>query len=94
MKLKNILTFLFSLFIFTGCSTVEKSEFIEERNKKLELLSLLENFSDSRIKDVGIIFRSICIKVSSEKVFKDLDKRYKDLINQNMINLGLLVYEK
>ena len=34
MKLKNILTFLFSLFIFTGCSTVEKSEFIEERNKK------------------------------------------------------------
>tara|TARA_R100000773_G_C4203477_1_gene105105 strand:+ start:350 stop:961 length:612 start_codon:yes stop_codon:yes gene_type:complete len=24
----------------------------------------------------------------------NLDKRYKDLINQNMINLGLLVYEK
>ena len=38
MKLKNILTFLFSLFIFTGCSTVEKSEFIEERNKKLDSL--------------------------------------------------------
>ena len=38
MKLKNILTFLFSLFIFMGCSTVEKSEFIEERNKKLDSL--------------------------------------------------------
>ena len=38
MKLKNILTFLFSLFIFIGCSTVEKSEFIEERNKKLDSL--------------------------------------------------------
>ena len=38
MKLKNILTFLFSLFIFLGCSNVEKSEFIEERNKKLDSL--------------------------------------------------------
>ena len=38
MKLKNILTFLFSLFIFMGCSNVEKSEFIEERNKKLDSL--------------------------------------------------------
>tara|TARA_B100001989_G_scaffold78959_1_gene54422 strand:- start:4425 stop:4682 length:258 start_codon:yes stop_codon:yes gene_type:complete len=38
MKLKNILTFLLSLFIFMGCSAVEKSEFIEERNKKLDSL--------------------------------------------------------
>ena len=38
MKLKNILTFLLSLFLFTGCSTIEKSEFIEERNKKLDSL--------------------------------------------------------
>jgi ABC-type Fe3+-citrate transport system substrate-binding protein len=38
MKLKNILTFLLSLFIFIGCSTVEKSEFLEERDKKLDSL--------------------------------------------------------
>jgi ABC-type Fe3+-citrate transport system substrate-binding protein len=38
MKLKNILTFLFSLFIFIGCSSVEKSEFLEERDKKLDSL--------------------------------------------------------
>ena len=36
MKLKNILTFLLSLFIFLGCSSTEKTEFLEERKKKLD----------------------------------------------------------
>ena len=39
MKLKNILTFLFSLFIFLGCSSTEKTEFLEERKKKLDALN-------------------------------------------------------
>jgi len=39
MKLKNILTFLLSLFIFLGCSSTEKTEFLEERKKKLDSLN-------------------------------------------------------
>ena len=39
MKLKNILTFLLSLFIFLGCSSTEKTEFLEERKKKLDALN-------------------------------------------------------
>ena len=39
MKLKNILTFLFSLFIFLGCSSTEKAEILEDRKKKLDSLN-------------------------------------------------------
>ena len=39
MKLKNILTFLLSLFIILGCSSTEKTEFLEERKKKLDALN-------------------------------------------------------
>ena len=39
MKLKNILTFLLSLFIFLGCSSTEKTEYLEERKKKLDALN-------------------------------------------------------
>ena len=39
MILKNILTFLLSLFIFLGCSSTEKTEFLEERKKKLDALN-------------------------------------------------------
>ena len=38
MKLKNILTFLFSIFIFMGCSSVEKTENQKEREMKLNSL--------------------------------------------------------
>ena len=39
MKLKNILTFLFLIFIFIGCSNVEKSEIQKEREMKLDSLN-------------------------------------------------------
>ena len=39
MKLKNILTFFISLFIFVGCSSVEKTDQQEEREKKLNSLN-------------------------------------------------------
>ena len=67
--------------LFGGCI----SKNVKENETKLELLSLLENFADSRIKDVGIIFRSICIKSSPEKILKDLslwdkkDNRLREL---------------
>ena len=39
MKLKNILTFFISLFIFVGCSSVEKTDQQEERKNKLNSLN-------------------------------------------------------
>ena len=79
MKLKNILTFLFSLFIFTGCSTVEKSEFIEERNKKLDSLKEECDFVTIEYSFPDNIY--ICHKTPSrikddapEKLTKDLEK--------------------
>ncbi len=39
MKLKNILTFLLSLFILLSCSSTEKTEYLEERKKKLDALN-------------------------------------------------------
>ena len=39
MKLKNILTFLLSLFILLSCSSTEKTEYLEERKKKLNALN-------------------------------------------------------
>ena len=66
----------------------------QEKETKLKLLSLLENFVDSRLKDVGIIFRSICIKSSSEKILKDLSaqlRKYKDVFDNKNDSICQLV---
>ena len=70
------------------------SKNVKEKETKLELLSLLENFADSRIKDVGIIFRSICIKSSPEKILKDLKeqlRKYKDVFDNKNDSICQLV---
>ena len=70
------------------------SKNVKEKETKLELLSLLENFVDSRIKDVGIIFRSICIKSSPEKILKDLKeqlRKYKDVFDNKNDSICQLV---
>lgn len=70
------------------------SKNVKEKETKLELLSLLENFADSRIKDVGIIFRSICRKSSPEKILKDLKeqlRKYKDVFDNKNDSICQLV---
>ena len=70
------------------------SKNVKEKETKLELLSLLENFADSRIKDVGIIFRSICIKSSPEKILEDLKeqlRKYKDVFDNKNDSICQLV---
>ena len=70
------------------------SKNVKEKETKLELLSLLENFADSRIKDVGIIFRSICTKASSEKILKDIKeqlRKYKDVFDNKNDSICQLV---
>ena len=61
MKLKNILTFLFSLFIFLGCSSTEKAEILEERKKKLDSLNEECDFAtieNSFPEDIYICYKS------------------------------------
>jgi len=70
------------------------SKNVKEKETKLELLNLLQNFEDSRIKDVGIIFRSICIKSSPEKILKDLKeqlRKYKDVFDKKNDSICQLV---
>ena len=70
------------------------SKNVKKKETKLELLSLLQNFADSRIKDVGIIFRSICIKSSPEKILKDLKeqlRKYKDVFDNKNDSICQLV---
>ena len=70
------------------------SKNIKEKESKLELLSLIENFEDSRIKDVGIIFRSVCVKSSLEKILKDLKEqilRYKYVFDHKKDSICQLV---
>ena len=70
------------------------SKNVKEKETKLELLNLLQNFEDSRIKDVGIIFRSICIKSSPEKILKDLKeqlRKYKDVFDNKNDSICQLV---
>ena len=61
MKLKNILTFFISLFIFTGCSSVEKTDQQEERKKKLDSLNEECDFAtveNSFPEDIYICYKS------------------------------------
>ena len=63
------------------------SKIIKDKNRRLELLELVENFGDSRIKNVGIIFRSICLDSSSKKILKDLSEQL--LKHHNVFNSKL-----
>ena len=47
------------------------SKNIKEK-RRLELLNILDDFEDVRIKEVGIIFRSLCISSQSEMIINDL----------------------
>jgi len=79
MKLKNILTFLFSIFILMGCSSVEKTENQKEREMKLNSLRKECDFATverSFPEDVYICYKTPSrIKDDApEKVTKDIEK--------------------
>tara|TARA_X000000950_G_scaffold289151_1_gene410247 strand:+ start:4417 stop:4674 length:258 start_codon:yes stop_codon:yes gene_type:complete len=76
MKLKNILTFLFSLFIFLGCSSTEKAEILEERKKKLDSLNEECNFATveySFPEDIYICYKSPT-RIKDNKSEEEIEK--------------------
>lgn len=73
---------------------VSFSKNIKDKKRRLDLLNLIESFEDSSIKNVGIIFRSICTKALSEKILKDLKEqllRYKDVYDHKKDSICKLV---
>ena len=67
---------------------------IKEKKRRLELLNILEDFEDVRIKKVGIIFRSLCINSNSEIIINDLKKqllRYSDVFGNEVNSVCQLV---
>ena len=67
---------------------------IKEKKRRLELLNILDDFEEVRIKKVGIIFRSLCINSNSEIIINDLKKqllRYSDVFGNEVNSVCQLV---
>jgi len=70
------------------------SKNIKEKKRRLELLNILDDFEDVRIKSVGIIFRSLCISSHSDMIIKDLKKqllRYSEVFSNKVNSICQLV---